>query len=61
MHHQEISLVPSMLKSYYKQRMSIAFQCAQAIAILQHVAMLNHNFSSLSHIPTNAPPSLADL
>jgi len=39
-------LVPSMLIFYFKQQMSIAFQRAQAITILQRMATLNHNFSS---------------
>ncbi len=54
-------LVPSMLIFHYKRRMSIPLQCVQVITILQQVAMLNHNFSSFSHIPSNAPPSLAEL
>jgi hypothetical protein len=60
-YHQQTSLVHSMFISYYKQRMSIALQHVQAIAILQWATMFNHNSSSLPHIPTNAPPSLIDL
>jgi len=60
-HHQQISLVPLMLRSYYRQRMSIAFQCAQAIVILQQAITLNHNSSSLPQISTSVPPSLANL
>jgi hypothetical protein len=59
--HQQTSLVPSMLISYYKQQMSIAFQHAQTITILQWVATFSHSFLSLPHIATNAPPSLFDL
>jgi hypothetical protein len=33
--HQQSSLIPLMLVFYYQQRMSIALQCVQAIAILQ--------------------------
>jgi hypothetical protein len=33
--HQQSSLVPLMLISYYRQKMSIALQCVQAIVILQ--------------------------
>ncbi len=60
-HHQQTSLVPLMFIYHYKQRVSIALQHTQAIAILQWVVTLNHSSSSLSHIPTNAPPSLVDL
>jgi len=59
--HQQNFLVPLMLISYYKQRMSIAFQCAQAIMILQWGVVLNHNSSSFPHIVASAPPSLVDL
>jgi hypothetical protein len=50
-----------MFVSYYRQRVSIALQCVQAIAILQQAITLGRGFSSLPHIITNAPPSLADL
>ncbi len=60
-HHQQISLVALILKSCYRRQMSIAFQCAQAIVILQRAATLNHNSSFLPHISTSAPPSLAIL
>ncbi len=40
--------------------MSIALQCAQAITNLQQTTMLNHNSSSLLHIPTSALPLVAD-
>jgi hypothetical protein len=48
-----------MFISYYRQQVSIALQCAQAIAIFQQVATSSHN-SSLPHVLTNAPSSLAD-
>jgi hypothetical protein len=50
-----------MVIFHYRQRMLIALQCAQAIVVLQRVAILNHNSSSLPHIPTSAPPLLTDL
>ncbi len=59
--HQQTSLLPSMLISYYRQWMLIAPQHVQIIVILQCIAMLNHNFSSLPPIPASAPPSLVDL
>ncbi len=59
--HQQTSLIPSMLTFYYKQRMLVALQCAQAIGILQQVAILNHNSLFLLHIQANALPSLANL
>jgi len=50
-----------MLVSYYQQRMSMALQCAQAIAILQWATTFGWGFSSLAHIKASAPPWLADL
>jgi hypothetical protein len=41
--------------------MSIILEGVQAIAILQRATMFSHSFSSLPHIPTSAPASLADL
>ncbi len=43
-----------MFISHYRQRMSIALQHAYVITILQHVATLSHNSSSLPHIPASA-------
>jgi hypothetical protein len=60
-HHQQTSLVPSMLISHYRQWVFIALQHSQVITILHEATMFNHNFSSFPHIPTNAPPSLANL
>ncbi len=59
--HQQYSLVPSMLVFYYQQRVSIALQHVQAITILQWAIALNWSSSSLSHIITSAPSSLANL
>jgi hypothetical protein len=43
------------------QRVSIALQCAQAIAILQHAITFGWGFSSFLHIIAIAPLSLFDL
>jgi hypothetical protein len=59
--HEQTSLVPPMLIFYYRQQMSIALQGAQAIAIFQRAAVLNHNSSFLPHIPTSAPTSITNL
>jgi hypothetical protein len=59
--HQQTSLVPSMFISYYKQWVLIAFHHAQTITILQRVATLSHNFSSLPQILASAPLSLVNL
>jgi hypothetical protein len=59
--HQQTSLIPLMFISHYKQRVSMTLQRTQAIAIFQQAVTLNHSSSSLSHIPTSAPPSLVDL
>jgi hypothetical protein len=50
-----------MLIFYHKQQMSITLQGAQAIMILQRATMFSHSSSSLPHIPTNGPTSLANL
>ncbi len=60
-HQQQTSLIPSMLIFYHKQQMSITLQGAQAIMILQRATMFSHSSSSLPHIPTNGPTSLANL
>jgi len=60
-HHQQLSLVPLMFISHYRQQMSITLQCVQAITIHQQVATLSESSSSLLHILVHAPPSLANL
>ncbi len=59
--HHQWSLVLSLLVSHYQLCVSIALQRAQAIMILQKAATLGRGSSFLSHIITNAPPSLSDL
>ncbi len=59
--HQQSSLVPMMFISCYQQHFSIALQCAHAIAILKCASMLGKHSSSLPHIATIAPSSLANL
>ncbi len=59
--HQQTSVIPSMLISYYREWVLIALQHVQAIVILQWATTFNHSSSSLPHIPTSAPPSLVDL
>jgi hypothetical protein len=49
-----------MFISYYRKQVSIALQCAQAIATFQQATTLSHDSSSLPHVPTNAPSLLAD-
>jgi hypothetical protein len=57
--HQWSFLIPSMFVSHYRQHVSIVLQHAQAIA--KRVATLGSGSSSLPHITTNAPLSLANL
>jgi hypothetical protein len=58
-HHQRSSIIPLMLIFPYWQRVSIALQWAQAIAIIQQAATLGWDSSSLTHIIASEPPSLA--
>jgi hypothetical protein len=60
-HHQQSSLIPSMLVFYYGQHVSITLQHAQAIAILQRTTTLGRGSSSLPHIIVNASPPLTNL
>jgi len=50
-----------MFISPYRQHVSIALQCAKAIAILQWATTFGRGSSSLPHIIASAPLSLTNL
>jgi hypothetical protein len=60
-YHQQPPLVHVIFISFYWQCVSIALQCAQAIAIFQHVIALGKHSSSLLHMTINAILLLAKL
>jgi hypothetical protein len=60
-YHEQSSLAPWMLVSYYQQHTSIALQHVQTITILQRAAALDQSSLSLPYIIPKAPLSLANL